>query len=433
MSSIFISHSSRDNATAADLTAWLEKNGHRSVFLDFDPAKGIPAGRDWEKELYRNIRSCRAVVAISQPALDPVAVVLRGADPRPGAGQARVSDPHRRHHARWSGPGYADCRLPSGPGRGPDAPRERAAGSGARFPPTRSIGTRRVRSIPASSRFRKRTPRSSSDATPMSATASTSSTNRTALAIPPCCSCWVRQAAASHRYCAPGCSHASAGTPHAGWSCDPFRPRDDPAGELRLGAGARDGTPQSLESIRQALLEDTNAAEAHGAVPAVNQEPEDAAPFLQALTSAEAQLPAALRTQVAAALRALKAAAAAAVGPASAGSAPAALIGAGTRLNALLTSLRRARGADDASVLLTIDQFEELLGHPSNHPCSAFTRLLGASLHPAGSLKLVATMRSDFLGQFQQAPALAGLRHETLSVGPLSAGDIEAVITRPPT
>ena len=26
MSSIFISHSSRDNATAADLTAWLEKN-----------------------------------------------------------------------------------------------------------------------------------------------------------------------------------------------------------------------------------------------------------------------------------------------------------------------------------------------------------------------------------------------------------------------
>src|SRR5262245_20738033 len=64
MSSIFISHSSRDNTTAADLSAWLEKKGHRSVFLDFDPASGIAAGRDWEKELYRNIRSCRAVVAI---------------------------------------------------------------------------------------------------------------------------------------------------------------------------------------------------------------------------------------------------------------------------------------------------------------------------------------------------------------------------------
>src|SRR5262245_4681601 len=64
MSSIFISHSSKDNATAAQLNAWLAGHGQRSVFLDFDPDNRIPAGRDWEKELYRNIRSCRAVVAL---------------------------------------------------------------------------------------------------------------------------------------------------------------------------------------------------------------------------------------------------------------------------------------------------------------------------------------------------------------------------------
>jgi hypothetical protein len=129
-------------------------------------------------------------------------------------------------------------------------------------------------------------------------------------------------------------------------------------------------------------------------------------------------------------LRALKASVAnAAAGQAS--STPASVQATGTRLNALVTSLRRAQGASDASVLLTIDQFEELLGHPPTHPCSAFIRLLGASLRDGGSLKVVASMRSDFLGHFQQAPALSGLRYEALPVGPMSAGDIEAVISRP--
>lgn len=68
MSSIFLSHSSQDNAIAERVKARLEQWGHRSVFLDFDPADGIPAGRDWEKELYAKLRECRAVIVLCSHA-----------------------------------------------------------------------------------------------------------------------------------------------------------------------------------------------------------------------------------------------------------------------------------------------------------------------------------------------------------------------------
>jgi WD40 repeat protein len=64
MSVIFISHSSKDNAIAEALRIWLESNGYTSLFLDFDPTEGIPAGKEWEQELYRKLRACRALVVI---------------------------------------------------------------------------------------------------------------------------------------------------------------------------------------------------------------------------------------------------------------------------------------------------------------------------------------------------------------------------------
>ena len=64
MSSIFLSHSSHDNAIAKEVKARLEQWGHRSVFLDFDPEHGIPAGRNWEKELYAKLRECRAMIVL---------------------------------------------------------------------------------------------------------------------------------------------------------------------------------------------------------------------------------------------------------------------------------------------------------------------------------------------------------------------------------
>ena len=65
MSAIFLSHSSRDRELAAEIKRWLAEQEHRSVFLDFDPETGIPAGRDWERELYRQLRACRAVVILA--------------------------------------------------------------------------------------------------------------------------------------------------------------------------------------------------------------------------------------------------------------------------------------------------------------------------------------------------------------------------------
>ena len=64
MSKLFIIHSSKDNAIADELKHLLEAQGHKSVFLDFDPDNGIPPGRNWVQELYQQLRSCQAVIVL---------------------------------------------------------------------------------------------------------------------------------------------------------------------------------------------------------------------------------------------------------------------------------------------------------------------------------------------------------------------------------
>lgn len=64
MSGIFISHSSRDRLAAEEMAARLREQGYQSLFLDFDPADGIPAGRDWEREIYARLRTCSGVVVL---------------------------------------------------------------------------------------------------------------------------------------------------------------------------------------------------------------------------------------------------------------------------------------------------------------------------------------------------------------------------------
>lgn len=68
MSAIFISHSGHDRAVAAEMLAWLRERGHTSIFLDFDPEHGIPAGRNWERELYASLEACRAVIVLCSVA-----------------------------------------------------------------------------------------------------------------------------------------------------------------------------------------------------------------------------------------------------------------------------------------------------------------------------------------------------------------------------
>ena len=64
MTAIFLSHSSTDGVATAEMNDRLRENGYRSLFLDFDPENGIPAGRDWEQELYAQLRACRVVIIL---------------------------------------------------------------------------------------------------------------------------------------------------------------------------------------------------------------------------------------------------------------------------------------------------------------------------------------------------------------------------------
>jgi hypothetical protein len=67
MARVFISHSSRDNESAARIKAWLADQGFDTPFLDFDKHAGIPPGADWERTLYEEIERSEAIVIIQTP------------------------------------------------------------------------------------------------------------------------------------------------------------------------------------------------------------------------------------------------------------------------------------------------------------------------------------------------------------------------------
>src|SRR5512144_1344332 len=68
MASLFVSHSSQDAAKTAGLVHWLRAEGFAALFVDFDPACGIPAGRNWERELHAQLRKADGVVFLASPA-----------------------------------------------------------------------------------------------------------------------------------------------------------------------------------------------------------------------------------------------------------------------------------------------------------------------------------------------------------------------------
>lgn len=65
MAALFISHSSRDRDVAEQVSRWLRDAGYDALFLDFDPAGGIPVGRRWEAELYAQLRRADGVVFLA--------------------------------------------------------------------------------------------------------------------------------------------------------------------------------------------------------------------------------------------------------------------------------------------------------------------------------------------------------------------------------
>jgi WD40 repeat protein len=102
-----------------------------------------------------------------------------------------------------------------------------------------------------------------------------------------------------------------------------------------------------------------------------------------------------------------------------------------------LEDLRRSSGQREATVVIPIDQFEELLGNGGDSAAEqrggdlflAFLR--GAMQDTTGRLVVLATMRSDFLGTFQCHRKLLGLPFEDLKLGPMEVEGYTKVIEGP--
>lgn len=98
----------------------------------------------------------------------------------------------------------------------------------------------------------------------------------------------------------------------------------------------------------------------------------------------------------------------------------------------LAADLRMAAAANEAQILLSIDQGEELFGGQEPEEARRFFRILSAAL--AGDLPFLAvmTLRSDFLGRLQAAQS-QGLtaRFEEVSLAPLPLAQIPVIIEGP--
>src|SRR3954462_10643676 len=68
MASVFVSHSSTDQTVTEQVVEQLKAAGFAALFVDFDPELGIPAGRNWERELYAQLRRTDAVIFLASEA-----------------------------------------------------------------------------------------------------------------------------------------------------------------------------------------------------------------------------------------------------------------------------------------------------------------------------------------------------------------------------
>jgi WD40 repeat protein len=366
MSAIFISHATEDRAAAEHLCARLHEAGFESLFVDFSERKGIGAGVDWEREIYRKLRSCRCLIALctqtslrsrwcfaeltharalgksifpvrlDDSALEGLLDAQQAVDLRPGADEAAG---YRRLYAGLNKAGILQNAWDSGRSPYPglmafeeeDAPvffgRETAV----------EDGLSRLAVLPS------RGPK------------------------------WLLLLGTS------GCGKSS--VLRAG-----LLPRirlDNehwlPVGPVRLGPGG-------MERLVRAFA---SAFAAHGK--------ELDWRLLRERLSADSP----------------------------------------TSWSDLAGDLRAAAGRPEANLLLIVDQFEELLlADTQSHAERAATHRLLRALRGLSELEnmpcfVLATLRSDFLGSFQQHPALRGLESDELVVKPLACEALARVITGP--
>lgn len=369
MGSIFISHSSRDAHVAGELRVRLAERGYHSVFLDFDPQVGIPAGRDWEKELYARLRACHALIVLCSEhsmasrwcfaeithakALGKHLFPIR-IDGTPVDGlltERQVIDAtagwEEAYSRLWGGllsagldpnaPMSWDPARPPYPGLLAFQEEDAAVFFG------RDAEIRRGLDL-LNQLHRFGGPRL---VLVLGASGSGKSSLARAGLLPR-----LRR-------------DFSAWLP-----LDPFRPLDRPFAELArvVAAGfARAGKPRDWDAIQDRLLRDGASAE----------EMRD-------------------------------------------------------RFAALLEELREASDRREGTVLLSIDQCEELLAQAAAGELERFLPFLASLLRaPGNRLLVLGTLRSDFLGTWQQQPSLQGIPFESLPVGPMAQEALAQVIAGP--
>jgi ABC-type hemin transport system ATPase subunit len=417
MSAIFISHSSRDNDAAATLREKLQEQGHRSVFLDFDPADGIPAGRDWERELYLQIRSCRVVIVLCSQAsmasrwcfmeitharalgkplfpirlddcdLDGVLTdrqvlqwdqadvwprLFRGLE----VAGLDADDPFDWDNSRPPYPGLlsfqeADAAVFFG--------RDAQIGEGLDLL-NRVVRLGDARMVVV-----------------LGASGSGKSSLVRAGLLP-------RLRRDVGRW----------------WIAGPLRPGHAPLRQLSLAVAAM-LTEQHRPRSAAAILQELEQWTPEGAAPALSAPEREALRDLLeqgerlALDSAQHDLQASLRR-----LRR------------SLAPRPASAPDQSTPLQALVDELRQATGHLDGRLLIVVDQFEELLDPDAEGQTEQTLRLLRAATDdPSGRVVVLATLRSDFLGSLQASESLRDLPMESLSLGPLSTQGLVQTIEGP--
>ncbi|MEM9759587.1 MAG: toll/interleukin-1 receptor domain-containing protein [Pseudomonadota bacterium] len=101
-------------------------------------------------------------------------------------------------------------------------------------------------------------------------------------------------------------------------------------------------------------------------------------------------------------------------------------------LSDLFDEMRRAAGRKDATVLISIDQFEELLGEGVANAALFLSRLRKLTKDPSERVLVLGTIRSDFLGVFLRHPVAEDLGQiATFPLGPIPMERVPEIIERP--
>jgi formylglycine-generating enzyme required for sulfatase activity len=377
MGAIFISHSSKDESAAREMKAWLEAQGHTSLFLDCDPEAGIQAGANWEQTLYRQLRQCQAVVAIVTPNWTAsrwcFAEFVQAREKGKAIFPVRVA-------AADVGGVFADIQQIDLTANRQEGYRRLADGLKARgidpedafdWNPTKSPypGLSPFEETDAAIFFGRRDDTLATIETLDSLRRQQASGIRFALMV-------GASGSGKSSLLRAGVIPRLKKRPAEWLVVPPFRPQAEPLDQLAMALSAAFSGRQQPRDLR------TLSSALHASVA---EERAD-----------------------------------------------------GTTLVEIARDLAISSNRPDAAVLLTIDQAEELFGYTSPQAARQFLRLMRATLElPAARVMTVAALRSDYLGEFQNHPALQDgeyghhFDYQVIPVAPMPLRNFPVIIREP--